>query len=189
MGSPPIAARGWQHNLVSSSAPALRAGEAELFRNPFVLRRVATATPDPTVMETNPREVLRRAVRRAVHRACWRSLEGDSAPTQSDLATEITRARAEHGDAGPISEVEVQSWITEDETEFDRAMLISDLVARRVHRTVAPVAVEEEIPVVPVSPEPVIAARPPTRTSPSIADLLDDMFSQQRTVAAAAPSR
>jgi hypothetical protein len=136
-------------------------------------------------METNSREVLRRAVRRAVHRACWRRLEGEAESTPAELAVEITQVRVEHAVA--VAEVEVQSWITEDEGEFDRAMLISDLVARRVQRCAAPAAAAA--PAAIVEPEREIVARPPVRSSPSIADLLDDMFSQQQSATAAAGTR
>ena len=137
-------------------------------------------------METNSREVLRRAVRRAVHRACWRRLEGEAESTPAELAVEITQVRVEHAVA--VAEVEVQSWITEDEGEFDRAMLISDLVARRVQRCAAPAAAAAA-PAAIVEPEREIVARPPVRSSPSIADLLDDMFSQQQSATAAAGTR
>jgi hypothetical protein len=135
-------------------------------------------------METNSREVLRRAVRRAVHRACWRRLEGDTESTHTERTVDLAQVRAEN--AGAVAEVEMQSWIAEDEAEFDRAMLISDLVARRVQRSAAPAPIPALVPAGIVEPEREIIARPSGRASPSITDLLDDMFSQQQALAAAA---
>jgi hypothetical protein len=135
-------------------------------------------------MEPTSRDQLRRAVRRAVHHACWQRLEGDHEHIHADPTAEIAEARA----ACPVPEVtddEVRRWITEDETEFDRAILISDLVARRVQRTAAPPAPTPA----PVRVEPVtitaaaareIVVRAPVRTAPSITALLDDMLAQQR---------
>lgn len=134
-------------------------------------------------MEPVSRELLRRAVRRTVHQHCLLRLEGDFAATHTNLTSEIDSVRAAHPRAA-LPDAELESWIAEDETEFDRAMLISDLVARRVQRTAAPVVERAAAPVVVALPrEPV--ERRPARTAPSISTLLDDMFAQERTAVAA----
>jgi hypothetical protein len=132
-------------------------------------------------MEPNSRECLRRAVRRAVHQACWRRLDGDHALIHADPSAEIAAARAAHH-AIDVTDEDVRIWIAEDEAEFDRAILISDLVARRVLRTAAPAGMVAPAPRVEPTPSAArdVDVRTPVRTAPSITALLDDMLAQQR---------
>lgn len=146
---------------------------------------------DTTVMEPNSRDTLRRAVRRAVHQACWRRLEGDHGRGEAESFREIDHLRAEHPEAH-VSDDDIRAWIAEDEGDFDRAILISDLVARRVQRTAEPEAAPAPTPVAAREEVPVRAAREavvraPVRTAPSITALLDDMFAQQRSASGAQP--
>lgn len=145
-------------------------------------------------MESNSRDCLRRDVRRAVHQACWRRLEGDQSADSQDGFKAVAEIRAAYAGAD-VSDEEIRRWVAEDEADFDRAILISDLVARRVMRAApAPAAATAATPVAANAPAranaPAAAgARPadaprPVRTAPSISTLLDDMFAQRN----AAPS-
>ena len=79
-------------------------------------------------METTARDRVRRGVRAAVYRACWRRLEGDETGAQAVLACEVPAALS-HG--GEVDDELVRGWLDEDAADFDRAVLISELVARR----------------------------------------------------------
>ena len=135
-------------------------------------------------MEPTSREHLRRAVRRAVHHACWQRLEGDHEHINANPHEEIAQARAASS-AADVTDEDVRAWIMEDEAEFDRAILISDLVARRVQRTAeAPPPPSASAPVraetTAKAPAPEIVVRAPVRSAPSISALLDDMLAQRR---------
>jgi hypothetical protein len=133
-------------------------------------------------MEPNARDILRRGVRAAVYRACWRRLEGDESGAQALLSCELPAALSNSGDAGTVDDELVRSWLDEDTADFDRAVLISDLVARRSGGGVA--ASPGAAPALAAAPARAASAapEPPARRprSPAIADLLDGMFEQER---------
>jgi len=131
-------------------------------------------------MESTDRDRLRRETRRVVHQTYLRHFERDPMGTPARKDYDLSRIRAECS-ASLITDEELNHWIDEDEHEFQRALLISDLVARRVGTRTEPAPAKA-----PVTVEPLPAAPPrPARTEPSIADLLDDMFAQRKP----APSR
>lgn len=131
-------------------------------------------------MEITARDRMRRGVRAAVYRACWRRLEGDEPGAQALLACEVPAALAHEGASG-ADEALVRTWLEEDTADFDRAVLISDLIARRSPVVAAPSAAQ---PVRSAAPAVELAARPPERP-PAIADLLDGMLAQERRMRAA----
>ncbi len=141
----------------------------------------ATILRESTAMEPSSRDCLRRAVRRAVHHACWRRLEGDHAKIHADAGPDIAAARTEFAEA-TVTDDDVRQWIADDEADFDRAILISDLVARRVARTAEPAPALERVAKPAAAARqatPEIALPRPVRTAPSITALLDDMFAQR----------
>lgn len=125
-------------------------------------------------MESTARDRLRRDVRRVVHRTCLRHFEHDqsSVPTRTEYDLEASRAACTDA---TITDDEVSRWIEEEEAEFQRALLISELVARRVgsRSTTAPTKAAA------VLETPAAAATRPARSEPSITALLDDMFAQR----------
>lgn len=134
-------------------------------------------------MEITARDRLRRDVRRVVHQTCLRHFERDPAgtPARGDYPLDaVEAARVE----AAVSTEDLQQWIAEDEAEFERALLLSDLVARRINGTTitAAPAATATAAVTPVraapAPDDTTAARP-ARTAPSITALLDDMFAQR----------
>ncbi len=131
-------------------------------------------------MEANARDLLRRGVRAAVYRACWRRLEGDEAGAQDLLSCELPAVRSSASAAAAADDELVRSWLDEDTADFDRAVLISDLVARRAASTGMPAA--SAAPVVPVNKPASTTSERPVRgtSSPAIADLLDGMLAQER---------
>lgn len=133
-------------------------------------------------MESPALASLRREVRQLVHRTCRQRWEGDAAAAQEALDSEIARLLARQAGDG-VDEATVRGWVAADEADFDRAVLISDLVASRIGAagattkpsvagaTVAPPATPAAAPA---------RSRPPAGTVPGIADMLDDMLTQQK---------
>lgn len=135
------------------------------------------------------RDQIRRGVRAAVYRACWRRLDGDEAGAQAVLACEVPAALAPEGEAPGVDDAIVQGWLQEDMADFDRAVLISELVARR---TPAPAAAQTPAHArAPARAMPAPAdrdedlPRPVPGSVPAIADLLDGMLAQERRMRAA----
>jgi len=129
-------------------------------------------------METTARDRMRRGVRAAVYRACWRRLEGDEPGAQALLSCEVPAALAQ-SEGGAVDDELVRAWLDEDAADFDRAVLISDLVARRT-TFVSPLA---SMPQPVRAPEPVRERHArPAAGAPAIADLLDGMLAQERRV-------
>lgn len=125
-------------------------------------------------MESTARDRLRRDVRRVVHHTCLRHFEHDqsSVPTRAEYDLEAPRAACTDT---TITDDEVSRWIEEEEAEFQRAVLISELVARRVgSRSTTASTKAAAVLEAPAAP----AARP-ARSEPSITALLDDMFAQR----------
>jgi hypothetical protein len=123
-------------------------------------------------MEVIPIEKLRRSVRTAVHRARRRRDDVDGLDGV-DVAEILSLAD------GVASDEMVRQWVMDDESDFERAVLISEMVAARLRH--APGLRE-------VSPEPPASSRPSqpelvraaARSGPrDIADLLDEMLVQQ----------
>lgn len=145
-------------------------------------------------MESTSLEKLRRSVRLAVHRACRRRQEEGDAGWRAGCAEILSLA----GAAGASQEARLPQWIADDEADFDRAVLISDLVAARLARQ-APSAAFIYSP--PAGAAPSTEAPAPgsgtaasssggTRaagSSPAIADLLDQMLAAQRPSASRRP--
>ena len=137
-------------------------------------------------MQLSPREKLRHDVRAVVHRACWRRVEGDAPGAHAQLDTELAQLIEAAGETAPESSV-VREWVGNDREDFERGLLIGDIVARRL-RQAAPVAAGPA-PAAFAAPASAPAAAPSTsevpgrlrRTeAPGIADLLDDMLDQDR---------
>jgi len=126
---------------------------------------------------------LRRQVRSVVHRVCMQRHRGEvDAP---DLEAELSDLFAHEGLERPADD-ELSRWLDEDHADFDRAVLVSELISESERRPASEViSVPVPVPVTQRTPEP---ARPaveqPTRPArlngaPSVADLLDGMFAQQ----------
>lgn len=126
-------------------------------------------------MELTAREKLRRDVRAVVHRACWRRFEGDETAAQSILAGELPPILTDAASDESATDT-LRRWLDEDEADFAQALVISDLVARRMNRPAAAFT-----PASQTAPLPATRSRLGGGASPSVADLLDDMFSQQKT--------
>lgn len=139
-------------------------------------------------MDHQTRDRLRRGVRAAVYHACWRRLDGDEAGAQAILDCEVPAALAQAGE-GAMDEAEVRIWVDEDTADFDRAVLISDLVARRGRIATSQPAMTSAAASVYARPAPrVVEDTPPARISgevPAIADLLEGMLTQERRLRAA----
>ena len=129
-------------------------------------------------MENIAREKLRKEVRAVVHRACWRRLEGDSTAADDQLSGDLASVLA-IAEAAQPDEIELQRWRCEDEADFERGVLISELVARRMERMprVAAAAGSNTVP----SRDAEESTAPSVRAGPaSIADMLDGMLAQER---------
>lgn len=90
--------------------------------------------------------------------------------------------RAEIGTAedSGITDKALRDWVTEDEDSFEHAVLISELVSKNLGpvRAGAP-APETRAAAAPAAPAKTQPRQRPA-TVPGIADMLDDMLSQQR---------
>lgn len=134
-------------------------------------------------METTARDRMRRGVRAAVYRACWRRLEGDEPGAQALLACEVPAVLSHEGPSGVDDEL-VRAWLDEDTADFDRAVLISELITRRGAGVVpSPPRVAAVRTQASASPDE-RASRTASAASPAIADLLDGMLAQERRVRA-----
>ena len=133
-------------------------------------------------MSLHTHDRLRRAVRAAVYHACWRRLDGDDAAAEAVLAAEVPAALAASAEPMSMDDEIVRAWLDEDMADFDRAVLISDLVTRRT----APAAASALHTKTPRphhrEPDP---ARRPAGSPPAIADLLEGMLVQDRKARAA----
>lgn len=158
---------------------------AQVFGNIGVIAMSQSARDTRGSMEITARDHVRRGVRAAVYRSCWRRLEGDESGAQSMLSCEVPAALAFGNDAGALDDELVRAWLDEDTADFDRAVLISDLVARRAGAVAMPVAVPQART---SEPAPVPLSTRPSRANagpPAIADLLEGMLAQERRVRAA----
>ncbi len=131
-------------------------------------------------MPLSSADTLRRKVRLAVHGVCMRQHQRDT--TGPDLEGALAELFAREGAERPAEDV-LQRWLDEDQADFDRAVLISQLVSQSERRVViqpiaAPVAERAREP---ARAEPAPAPQRPSRGSgsPSVTDLLDGMFAQQ----------
>jgi len=79
--------------------------------------------------------------------------------------------------AADIEEPVVREWIEAEEAEFDRAILISDLIVSRIGRAPQEQAAAKSVSAAPPAPS---RSRPAASGAPVIADMLDDMLSQQK---------
>lgn len=141
-------------------------------------------------MDTNTADRLRREVRAAVFRterlrACSRSIEADE-----QLAGELAAAHAALTTAGESDPAALlRRWSAEDAAAFALAQLVADLVAE----SMAAKPPSNDHPEWPLPQTPRALASPPAHgigqeafpppssTTPGIADLLDDMFAQERS--------
>jgi hypothetical protein len=128
-------------------------------------------------MESRALVSLRREVRHLVHRTCRQRLDGDETGAQKALDSGLANLLSAEPTAN-VEEPAVREWVAAEEAEFDRALLISDLVVSRMGR-----AERQEKTTVKASqvihPAPA-HSRPAATGSPIIADMLDDMLSQQK---------
>ncbi|MGH8020785.1 MAG: hypothetical protein ACREIA_21360 [Opitutaceae bacterium] len=117
-----------------------------------------------------------------MHGVCMRQHQlGESGPDFDAALAELFAG----GEAERPGEDVLQRWLDEDQADFDRAVLISQLVSQSEPRVVippvaAPAAVAERVRQ-PARAEPSPAPSRPARGSgsPSVTDLLDGMFAQQ----------
>ncbi len=136
-------------------------------------------------MSPHTHDRIRSGVRAAVYHACWRRLDGDDEAADAILAAEVPAALAESAEPMSIDDASVRAWLTEDRADFERAVLISDLVTRRAGRFAAPAA--DAMP----APGPRLLQEEPERprraadNPPAIADLLEGMLIQERKARAA----
>jgi hypothetical protein len=132
-----------------------------------------------TSMESRALLSLRREVRHLVYRTCRQRLEGDETGAQQALDSGLANLLAAET-VVVAKEPAVREWVEAEEAEFDRALLISDLVASRLGRDArrenARAKASRAAPPPPASAQP----RPASAGVPGIADMLDDMLSQQR---------
>jgi hypothetical protein len=132
-------------------------------------------------MHPPARDCLRTTIRRIVHRACWRRHDGDEAGAVATRDAELD-AFLNTLDGPTLPSTTLQNWIEQDEAEFEHAILISDLVARRMSRAAGDLGppIPDSLRLVP-SPrmEDPVPPRPRREHVPAVADLLDEMLSQQ----------
>lgn len=128
--------------------------------------------------------LVRREVRTAVFRTNMLRRAGRAVEADEQLAGELAGAQARLAALGHHDAVgTLRCWRMEDEAAYDYALLIADLVAPHPPAATAPVPAAAPIrsEVAPAGPAavPVAFPSPPTGT-PGLADLLDDMLSQER---------
>jgi hypothetical protein len=128
-------------------------------------------------MDVSARDRLRRDIRRAVHQACLHRFERDRVVAPLETELDLESLCAAHAEAA-VAEEEIRHWVAEDEEEFEHALLISDLVARRVGRTNPQTGPTPALAAEEPGPKTAAANARPARQAPSIATLLDDMFAQ-----------
>jgi hypothetical protein len=115
----------------------------------------------------------RREVRASVFRICLRAPDMASVAASGLTDSQVTEALVSAG-LSPDQE-EGRAWIEEDLADFGRAVLVSELVSRRVGEPAAkkPAARRSRSRGTPESGR--------TRsTTPSVADLLDGMLAQEK---------
>lgn len=130
--------------------------------------------------------LVRRELRAAVFRTNQLRRVGRTVEADEQLAGELAAAQARLAALGhPDAAGTLRCWRMEDEAAYDYALLIADLVAASPGPAPAP-ALTRALPTPPPSPAPPPAAAvpvafpaPPTGI-PGLADLLDDMLSQER---------
>jgi len=128
-------------------------------------------------MESRALVSLRREVRHLVHRTCRQRLEGDETGAKKALDSGVARLLSAEP-AADIEEPDVREWIEAEEAEFDRAILISDLIVSRIGQdTRQEQASSKSVPAASPTPS---RSRPAATGAPVIADMLDDMLSQQK---------
>jgi len=128
-------------------------------------------------MESRALVSLRREVRHLVHRTCRQRLEGDEMGAKEALDSGLTKLLSAEP-AADIEEPVVREWIEAEEAEFDRAILISDLIVSRIGQN-APQKQTSSKSASAASTAP-SSPRPAATGAPVIADMLDDMLSQQK---------
>lgn len=116
-----------------------------------------------------------------VYASCRRTMDSKDVVLSSDLTKAI---RAELGTAtetGLTNKI-LGEWISEDEDSFENALLISELVSKNLNpvRPSQSAPKTEVRPATPAASAPKAHSRRNSQTAPGIADLLDDMLSQQR---------
>jgi hypothetical protein len=128
--------------------------------------------------------LVRREVRTAVFRTNMLRRAGRAVEADEQLSGELAAAQARLAALGHHDAVgTLRCWRMEDEAAYDYALLIADLVAPQSASapTPAAVAAPPRSGVEPSSPATVPLAFPPPPTGvPGLADLLDDMLSQER---------
>jgi len=121
---------------------------------------------------------LRRDVRTAVYRACRLRADGHGVRADEQLGDELAAAQAQLATDGMADAVmAVRAWVEADEAAFAQAQLTSELLLERLPRTEVGAA-----PLLAENPRSFVAPqlRPPVSGVPGLADLLDDMLSQER---------
>ncbi len=138
-------------------------------------------------MDTNCHDRLRRAFRAAIFRTERLRLAGRDAEAAEQLSLERAATQAQLATAGePDPAATLRRWHDEDLAAFDFAHLLGELVAERIGgtpRESAPAATVGSYPSVPDAPASAVpqqAFPPPPTGIPGLADLLDDMLSQDR---------
>jgi hypothetical protein len=124
-------------------------------------------------MDSRSREIQRREVRASVFRICLRAQDMASVAAKGLTDSQVAEALVSAG-LSPDQE-EGRAWIEEDLADFGRAVLVSELVSRRVGESAAkkPSARRSRSRGTPESGR--------TRsTTPSVADLLDGMLAQEK---------
>jgi len=128
---------------------------------------------DPGTMESQSRESRRRELRASVFRIC---LKRDPAETALNGLPE-TRIEEALVSAGlSADDEEARRWYEEDLADFSRAVLVSDLVARRMGEP----SRRERPSRRARSAAPVGARAVGRKGTPSVADLLDGMLAQEK---------
>lgn len=126
-------------------------------------------------MESPPREKQRREVRASVHRICLRW--DDAAELVRNGLSEAQTVEALVSAGVPADDVEARRWCADDLASFGQALLVTELVSRRI----GSVGPEKKSLRRSRPEEPVAAGTVPRRSgTPSVADLLDGMLAQER---------
>ena len=121
---------------------------------------------------------LRRDVRTAVFHSCRLRVDGHAARADEHLADELAAAQAQLATDGMNDAAAVvRDWVEGDEAAFAQAQLTSELLFERLPRTeTGPAPLSTDHP----GPPSATPSRPVVGGVPGLADLLDDMLSQER---------
>ncbi len=125
------------------------------------------------LMESRSRDVQRREVRASVFRICLRGEDAAKIAARGLTEAQVTEVLVSAG-MSPDNE-EARGWYEEDLADFSRAVLVSELVSRRVGepaRKAAPTRRSQRRS----APE----SRSAGKGAPSVADLLDGMLAQEK---------